>query len=47
VLGCGAGPLLASFVVSGVDVRPAAWMGVGLALVALVIVAFLHLTRSR
>ena len=47
LLGCGAGPLLASFVVSGVDVRPAAWLGVGLALVALVIVAFLHLTRSR
>jgi len=47
LLGCGAGPLLASFIVSGADVRPAVWLGVGLALVTLVIVAFLHLTRSR
>lgn len=47
LLGCGAGPLLASFMVSGADVRPAVWLGVGLALVTLVIVAFLHLTRSR
>ncbi|MBO9559719.1 MAG: MFS transporter [Caulobacter sp.] len=47
LLGCGAGPLLASFVVNGADVRPAVWLGVGLALVTLMIVAFLHLTRSR
>jgi hypothetical protein len=47
LLGCGAGPLLASFVVTGADVRPAAWLGVGLALVTLMIIAFLHLTRSR
>ncbi|TCS10072.1 MFS transporter [Caulobacter sp. BK020] len=47
LLGCGAGPLLASFVVSGGDVRPAVWLGVGLALATLMIVAFLHLTRSR
>jgi MFS family permease len=47
LLGCGAGPLLASFVVTGADVRPAVWLGVGLALITLVIVAFLHLTRSR
>lgn len=47
LLGCGAGPLLASFVVSGADVRPAGWLGAGLALVTLVIVAFLHVTRPR
>ncbi|HWW27806.1 MAG TPA: MFS transporter, partial [Caulobacter sp.] len=47
LLGCGAGPLLASFVVSGGDVRPAVWLGVGLALITLMIAAFLHLTRSR
>ena len=47
LLGCGAGPLLASFVVTSADVRPAAWLAVGLALVTLVIIAFLHLTRSR
>jgi hypothetical protein len=47
LLGCGAGPLLASFTVSGGDVRPAAWLGVGLALVTLMIIAFLHVTRSR
>jgi xanthine/uracil permease len=47
LLGCGAGPLLASFMVTGADVRPAVWLGVGLALVTLVIIAFLHVTRSR
>lgn len=47
LLGCGAGPLLASLVVSGADVRPAVWLGVGLALITLVVIAFLHLTRSR
>jgi hypothetical protein len=34
-------------VVSSADVRPAVWLGVGLALVTLVIVAFLHVTRPR
>ncbi len=47
LLGCGAGPLMASLVVSGADVRPAVWLGAGLALVTLVVIAFLHLTRSR
>ena len=47
LLGCGAGPLLASFVVSGVDVRPAVWLGVALAVVPLLIVTGLHLTRPR
>ena len=47
LLGCGAGPLLASFVVSGADVRPAVWLGVALAVVTLVIVAGLHLTKPR
>jgi hypothetical protein len=47
LLGCGAGPLLASFVVSGVDVRPAVWLGVALAVVTLLIVAGLHLTKPR
>ena len=47
LLGCGAGPLLASFMVSGVDVRPAGWLGAGLALVTLVIVAFLRVTKPR
>jgi MFS family permease len=47
LLGCGAGPLLASFVVSGVDVRPAVWLGVALAVVTLVIVTGLHLTKPR
>ena len=47
LLGCGAGPLLASFAVHGADVRPAVWLGVGLAVVTLGIVAGLHLTKSR
>ena len=47
LLGCGAGPLLASFVVSGIDVRPAVWLGVALAVVSLVIIAGLHLTKPR
>ncbi|WP_165187135.1 MFS transporter [Caulobacter soli] len=47
LLGCGAGPLLASLVVSGADVRPAVWLGVGLALVTVAVVTFLHLTRPR
>jgi len=47
LLGCGAGPLIASFVVTGADVRPAVWLGVILALVTLAIIAGLHLTRPR
>jgi MFS family permease len=47
LLGCGAGPLLASFVVTGADVRPAVWLGVILAVLTLVIIAGLHLTRPR
>jgi hypothetical protein len=47
LLGCGAGPLLASFVVGGADVRPAVWLGVILAVLTLVIIAGLHLTRPR
>lgn len=47
LLGCGAGPLLASFVVSATDVRPAVWLGVGLAVATGAIVAGLHLTKSR
>ena len=47
LLGCGAGPLLASFVVTGTDVRPAVWLGVALAILSLVVIASLHLTRSR
>ena len=47
LLGCGAGPLLASFVVTGTDMRPAVWLGVGLAILTLVIVGGLHLTRPR
>lgn len=47
LLGCGAGPLLASFMVTGTDVRSAVWLATGLAIVTLVIVTGLHLTRSR
>ena len=47
LLGCGAGPLLASFMVTGADVRPAVWLGVALAFVTLAVVAGLHLTKSR
>ena len=47
LLGCGAGPLLASFAVHGADVRPAVWLGVGLAVVTLIIVAGLHMTKPR
>ena len=47
LLGCGAGPLLASFAVRGADVRPAVWLGVGLAVVTMAIVAGLHLTKPR
>jgi hypothetical protein len=47
LLGCGAGPLLASFIVTGADVRPAVWLGVVLAVVTLAVIAGLHLTRPR
>jgi MFS family permease len=47
LLGCGAGPLVASFIVTGADVRPAVWLGVILAVVTLLIVAGLHLTKPR
>ncbi|CAN5329762.1 MFS transporter [soil metagenome] len=47
LLGCGAGPLLASFAVSGADVRPAVWLGVGLAVITLIVIAGLHLTKPR
>jgi MFS family permease len=47
LLGCGVGPLLASFIVTGADVRPAVWLGVILAVLALVVIAGLHLTRPR
>lgn len=45
LLGCGAGPLLASFLVTGGDMRPAVWLGVALAIATLLIIAGLHLTR--
>jgi hypothetical protein len=47
LLGCGAGPLLASFIVTGADVRPAVWLGVILAVVTMLIVAGLHLAKPR
>jgi hypothetical protein len=47
LLGCGAGPLLASFIVTGADVRPAVWLGVILAVVTMMIVAGLHLAKPR
>jgi MFS family permease len=47
LLGCGAGPLLASLVVTGADVRPAVWLSVILAALTLVVIVGLHLTRSR
>ncbi len=47
LLGCGAGPLIASFLVSGADVRPAVWLGVALAAATTAIVTGLHLTRPR
>lgn len=47
LLGCGAGPLLASFVVTDADVRSAVWLGVLLAVATLAIIAGLHLTRRR
>jgi hypothetical protein len=45
LLGCSAGPFLASLVVSDADVRGCLTLGVGLAVVAMGIIAGLHLTR--
>ncbi len=45
LLGCSAGPFLASLVVSDADVRGCLALGVGLAVVAMGIMAGLHLTR--
>ena len=47
LLGCGAGPLLASFLVNDTDVRAAVWLGVILAVATLAIIAGLQLTRRR
>lgn len=47
LLGCSAGPFLASFVVSDHDVRGAVWLGVGIALATLTLIVGLHLTRAR
>ncbi|MES2042544.1 MAG: MFS transporter [Pseudomonadota bacterium] len=47
LLGCSAGPFLASLVVTDSDVRACLALGAGLAAVALAIVAGLHFTRPR
>lgn len=47
LLGCSAGPFLASLVVSDADVRGALALGVVLAAVALAIIGWLHLSRHR
>jgi predicted MFS family arabinose efflux permease len=47
LLGCGAGPFLASLVVTDTDVRACLLLGAALAAAALVIVAALHFTRPR
>jgi len=47
LLGCSAGPFLASLVVTDSDVRACLALGAGLAAVALVIVCGLHFTRPR
>lgn len=47
LLGCSAGPFLASLVVSDTDVRGALALGVALAVIALAIVGGLHLSRHR
>ncbi len=46
LLGCSAGPLLASLLVSDSDVRGALALGAGLAALSMAIVAGLHLTRQ-
>jgi MFS family permease len=45
LLGCSAGPFLASLVVSDTDVRGCLWLGAGLAVLSMAIIAGLHLTR--
>ncbi|MFT3978788.1 MAG: hypothetical protein QM688_17030, partial [Sphingomonas bacterium] len=47
LLGCSAGPLLASMVVSDADVRGCAMLGFGLMAAAILIVAAVHVTRRR
>ncbi|PVM91964.1 MFS transporter [Caulobacter endophyticus] len=47
LLGCAAGPLLAALLVSEHDVRPAAYLAEGLAIIALALIAGLHLTRGK
>ncbi|WP_304167551.1 MFS transporter [Phenylobacterium aquaticum] len=47
LLGCSAGPFLASLLVSDTDVRGAIWLAVGLALLTLGLIVGLHLTRAR
>ena len=47
LLGCSAGPFLASLVVSDTDVRGALALGAILAAVALAIIGWLHLSRHR
>ncbi|QYE34209.1 hypothetical protein KZX46_15680 [Polymorphobacter sp. PAMC 29334] len=47
LLGCGAGPFLASLVVTDSDVRGSLYLAAGIAVICAVIVAALHLTRPR
>lgn len=47
LLGCGAGPFLASLVVSDADVRGSLVLGAALAALSIAIVAGLHFTRPR
>jgi predicted MFS family arabinose efflux permease len=47
LLGCGAGPLAASFLVTDGDMRGALILGMGLAVLSLTGVAALHLTRAK
>lgn len=47
LLGCSAGPFLASLVVSDHDVRGAVWLGIGVAAATLALIIGLHLTRTR
>ncbi|KSB88504.1 MFS transporter [Caulobacter vibrioides] len=47
LLGCAAGPLLAALLVGEHDVRAAAYLAEGLAVVTLLLIAGLHLTRRK
>ncbi len=47
LLGCSAGPFLASLVVTGADVRGCLVLGAGLAALCLAIIGGLHMTRPR